>query len=84
MAALGKDHVDIGEGATRGLGQLWSLESHRLTLTLFPGAFDKKYKSAFNKLASSMGKEELRQRRAQMPTPKAIDCRKCFGALLEC
>uniref|UniRef100_A0A8P0TPV3 DENN domain containing 4B n=2 Tax=Canis lupus TaxID=9612 RepID=A0A8P0TPV3_CANLF len=47
-------------------------------------AFDKKYKSAFNKLASSMGKEELRQRRAQMPTPKAIDCRKCFGAPLEC
>ncbi|XP_032700854.1 DENN domain-containing protein 4B isoform X4 [Lontra canadensis] len=59
MAALGKDHVDIG-------------------------AFDKKYKSAFNKLASSMGKEELRQRRAQMPSPKAIDCRKCFGAPLEC
>lgn len=47
-------------------------------------AFDKKYKSAFNKLASSMSKEELRQRRAQMPTPKAIDCRKCFGAPLEC
>uniref|UniRef100_A0A8C9P379 DENN domain containing 4B n=1 Tax=Spermophilus dauricus TaxID=99837 RepID=A0A8C9P379_SPEDA len=47
-------------------------------------AFDKKYKSAFNKLASSMGKEELRQRRAQMPTTKAIDCRKCFGAPLEC
>lgn len=47
-------------------------------------AFDKKYKSAFNKLASSMGKEELRLRRAQMPTPKAIDCRKCFGAPLEC
>lgn len=46
--------------------------------------FDKRYKSAFNKLASSMGKEELRQRRAQMPTPKAIDCRKCFGAFLEC
>ncbi|XP_046948736.1 DENN domain-containing protein 4B isoform X4 [Lynx rufus] len=46
--------------------------------------FDKRYKSAFNKLASSMGKEELRQRRAQMPTAKAIDCRKCFGALLEC
>ncbi|XP_016077120.1 PREDICTED: DENN domain-containing protein 4B [Miniopterus natalensis] len=46
--------------------------------------FDKRYKSAFNKLASSMGKEELRQRRAQMPTPKAIDCRKYFGAPLEC
>lgn len=48
------------------------------------GVFDKKYKSAFNKLASSMGKEELRQRRAQMPTPKAINCRKYFGAPLEC
>nr|XP_023409759.1 DENN domain-containing protein 4B isoform X5 [Loxodonta africana] len=47
-------------------------------------AFDKKYKSAFNKLANSMGKEELRHRRAQMPTPKAIDCRKCFGGPLEC
>ncbi|XP_019482954.1 PREDICTED: DENN domain-containing protein 4B isoform X3 [Hipposideros armiger] len=46
--------------------------------------FDKRYKSAFNKLASSMGKEELRHRRAQMPTPKAIDCRKYFGAPLEC
>lgn len=45
--------------------------------------FDKRYKSAFSKLASSMGKEELRQRRAQMPTPKAIDCRKYFGAPLE-
>ncbi|XP_036090796.1 DENN domain-containing protein 4B isoform X4 [Rousettus aegyptiacus] len=59
MAAMGKDHMDIG-------------------------VFDKKYKSAFNKLASSMGKEELRQRRAQMPTPKAINCRKYFGAPLEC
>ncbi|XP_078012245.1 DENN domain-containing protein 4B isoform X5 [Phascolarctos cinereus] len=47
-------------------------------------AFDKKYKAAFNKLASSLGKEELRRRRAQMPTPKAIDCRKFFGAPLEC
>uniref|UniRef100_A0A4X2M7D0 DENN domain containing 4B n=1 Tax=Vombatus ursinus TaxID=29139 RepID=A0A4X2M7D0_VOMUR len=47
-------------------------------------AFDKKYKAAFNKLASSLGKEELRRRRAQMPTLKAIDCRKCFGAPLEC
>ncbi|ELK02839.1 DENN domain-containing protein 4B [Pteropus alecto] len=59
MAAMGKDHRDIGE-------------------------FDKKYKAAFNKLANSMGKEELRQRRAQMPTPKAINCRKYFGAPLEC
>nr|XP_060613973.1 DENN domain-containing protein 4B [Anolis sagrei ordinatus]XP_060613974.1 DENN domain-containing protein 4B [Anolis sagrei ordinatus] len=46
--------------------------------------FDKKYKSAFSKLAGSMGKESLKQRRAQPPTSKAIDCRKSFGANLEC
>ncbi|XP_070622879.1 DENN domain-containing protein 4B isoform X1 [Erythrolamprus reginae] len=46
--------------------------------------FDKKYKSAFSKLASSMGKEPLRQQRAQPLTTKAIDCRKSFGANLEC
>ncbi|XP_074422568.1 DENN domain-containing protein 4B isoform X2 [Larus michahellis] len=47
-------------------------------------AFDKKYKSAYNKLAGSLGKEELRRRRAQPPSSKAIDCRKSFGATLEC
>ncbi|XP_040508528.1 DENN domain-containing protein 4B [Gallus gallus] len=47
-------------------------------------AFDKKYRSAFSKLAGSLGKEELRRRRAQPPSSKAIDCRKSFGALLEC
>ncbi|KAJ6656944.1 hypothetical protein lerEdw1_002945 [Lerista edwardsae] len=46
--------------------------------------FDKKYKSAFSKLAGSLGKESLRQRRAQPPTSKAIDCRKSFGTNLEC
>lgn len=46
--------------------------------------FDKKYKSAFSKLASNVGKESLKQRRAQPPTSKAIDCRKSFGANLEC
>uniref|UniRef100_A0A6I8PA50 DENN domain containing 4B n=1 Tax=Ornithorhynchus anatinus TaxID=9258 RepID=A0A6I8PA50_ORNAN len=47
--------------------------------------FDKKYKSAFSKLAGSLGKEELQRQRAQMPSVKAIDCRKCFGgSSLEC
>ncbi|XP_061461767.1 DENN domain-containing protein 4B isoform X2 [Rhineura floridana] len=46
--------------------------------------FDKKYKSAYSKLASSLGKESLKQRRAQPLTSKAIDCRKTFGANLEC
>ncbi|XP_064899028.1 LOW QUALITY PROTEIN: DENN domain-containing protein 4B [Columba livia] len=47
-------------------------------------AFDKKYKSAYAKLAGSLGKDELRRRRAQPPSSKAIDCRKSFGATLEC
>ncbi|KAM9368393.1 LOW QUALITY PROTEIN: DENN domain-containing protein 4B [Phaethornis superciliosus] len=47
-------------------------------------AFDKKYKAAYAKLAGSLGKEELRRRRAQPPSSKAIDCRKSFGATLEC
>ncbi|XP_060111742.1 DENN domain-containing protein 4B [Heteronotia binoei] len=46
--------------------------------------FDKKYKSAYSKLASSLGKESLKQQRAQPLTSKAIDCRKSFGANLEC
>ncbi|KAM8920742.1 DENN domain-containing protein 4B isoform 2-T2 [Pelodytes ibericus] len=47
-------------------------------------AFDNKYKTAFKKLGSSLGKEELRKRHAQMPSTKALDCRKTFGATLEC
>ncbi|XP_069507458.1 DENN domain-containing protein 4B isoform X2 [Ambystoma mexicanum] len=47
-------------------------------------AFDKKYKAAYSKLGSSIGKEELKRNRAQLPSPKAIDCRKSFGATLEC
>ncbi|XP_075048507.1 DENN domain-containing protein 4B isoform X2 [Mixophyes fleayi] len=47
-------------------------------------AFDSKYKAACKKLGSSLGKEELRKRRAQLPSPKALDCRKTFGATLEC
>ncbi|XP_063002090.1 DENN domain-containing protein 4B [Elgaria multicarinata webbii] len=46
--------------------------------------FDKKYKSAYSKLASNMGKESLKQRRAQPLTSKAVDCRKSFGSNLEC
>ncbi|KAM3917907.1 DENN domain-containing protein 4B [Leptodactylus fuscus] len=47
-------------------------------------AFDSRYKTACKKLGSSLGKEELRKRRAQLPTAKALDCRKTFGATLEC
>ncbi|XP_074927472.1 DENN domain-containing protein 4B-like [Chelonoidis abingdonii] len=47
-------------------------------------AFDKKYKAAYTKVASSLGKEELSRRRAQPPSSKAIDCRRSFGATLEC
>ncbi|KAJ1080965.1 hypothetical protein NDU88_001153 [Pleurodeles waltl] len=47
-------------------------------------AFDKKYKAAYSKLGSSVGKEELKRNRAQLPSPKAMDCRKSFGVTLEC
>ncbi|KAM4013187.1 DENN domain-containing protein 4B isoform 1-T2 [Anomaloglossus baeobatrachus] len=47
-------------------------------------AFDSRYKTACKKLSSSLGKEELRKRRAQLPSAKALDCRKTFGATLEC
>lgn len=47
-------------------------------------AFDSRYKTACKKLGSSLGREELRKRRAQLPSPKALDCRKTFGATLEC
>ncbi|CAM4694413.1 unnamed protein product [Caretta caretta] len=47
-------------------------------------AFDKKYKAAYAKVASSLGKEEVTRRRAQPPSSKAIDCRRSFGATLEC
>ena len=66
-----------------GGGGLWGgYEQHCPPLPT--AAFDKKYRSAFSKLAGSLGKEELRRRRAQPPSSKAIDCRKSFGALLEC
>ncbi|KAM9515200.1 DENN domain-containing protein 4B [Guaruba guarouba] len=47
-------------------------------------AFDRKYKAAFARLAGSRGREQLRQRRAQPPSSKAMDCRKSFGAPPEC
>ncbi|KAM4644501.1 LOW QUALITY PROTEIN: DENN domain-containing protein 4B [Amazona ochrocephala] len=47
-------------------------------------AFDRKYKAAFARLAGSRGPEQLRQRRAQPPSSKALDCRKSFGAPPEC
>ncbi|XP_073464759.1 DENN domain-containing protein 4B isoform X2 [Aquarana catesbeiana] len=47
-------------------------------------AFDSKYKTACKKLGNSLGKEELRKRRALLPGAKALDCRKTFGATLEC
>ncbi|XP_029436171.1 DENN domain-containing protein 4B isoform X3 [Rhinatrema bivittatum] len=43
-------------------------------------AFDKKYKAACNKL----GKEDLRNSRVQLPSTKAMDCRRSFGTTLEC
>ncbi|XP_074836988.1 DENN domain-containing protein 4B isoform X2 [Carettochelys insculpta] len=46
--------------------------------------FDKKYRAAYAKVAGSLGKEELMRRRAQPPSSKAIDCRRSFGAMLEC
>ncbi|XP_073420735.1 DENN domain-containing protein 4B [Dendrobates tinctorius] len=47
-------------------------------------AFDSRYKMACKKLSNSLGKEELRKRRALLPSTKALDCRKTFGATLEC
>ncbi|XP_066577543.1 DENN domain-containing protein 4B [Amia ocellicauda] len=47
-------------------------------------AFDKKYKLAYGRLSGSLGKEELRKKRAQPPSAKAVDCRKSFLIPLEC
>ncbi|XP_033927224.1 DENN domain-containing protein 4B [Melopsittacus undulatus] len=47
-------------------------------------AFDRKYRSAFTRLAGNRSLEQLRLRRAQPPSPKAIDCRKSFGPPPEC
>uniref|UniRef100_A0A3Q3CMW5 DENN/MADD domain containing 4B n=1 Tax=Haplochromis burtoni TaxID=8153 RepID=A0A3Q3CMW5_HAPBU len=47
-------------------------------------AFDKKYKAAYSRLSGTLGREELRKKRAQPPSPKAIDCRRSFHPPLEC
>ncbi|XP_078390150.1 DENN domain-containing protein 4B-like, partial [Cetorhinus maximus] len=48
------------------------------------GIFDKRYRAACTRLASSRGPEQLKQDRVLPPSAKAVDCRKTFGALLEC
>uniref|UniRef100_A0A4W4G7F0 DENN/MADD domain containing 4B n=1 Tax=Electrophorus electricus TaxID=8005 RepID=A0A4W4G7F0_ELEEL len=47
-------------------------------------AFDKKYKAAYTRLSGSLGRDELRRQRAHPPSPKAVDCRRCFLLPLEC
>ncbi|XP_072249559.1 DENN domain-containing protein 4B [Leuresthes tenuis] len=47
-------------------------------------AFDKKYKAAYSRLSGALGREELRKKRAQPPSPKAVDCRRSFHPPLEC
>ncbi|KAK5921632.1 hypothetical protein CgunFtcFv8_018981 [Champsocephalus gunnari] len=47
-------------------------------------AFDKKYKAAYSRLAGSLGRDELRRKRAQPLSPKAVDCRRSFHPPLEC
>ncbi|XP_030637419.1 DENN domain-containing protein 4B [Chanos chanos] len=47
-------------------------------------AFDKKYKAAYSRLSGTLGREELRKKRVQPPSPKAVDCRRCFLLPLEC
>ncbi|KAF4102665.1 hypothetical protein G5714_015548 [Onychostoma macrolepis] len=47
-------------------------------------SFDKRYKTAYQRLSSSLGREELRRKRVQPPSPKAVDCRRCFLLPLEC
>ncbi|KAF3692444.1 DENN domain-containing protein 4B Brain-specific gene 4 protein [Channa argus] len=47
-------------------------------------AFDKKYKAAHSRLSGTLGHEELRKKRAQPPSAKAVDCRRSFLPPLEC
>lgn len=47
-------------------------------------AFDKKYKAAYSRLSGTLGRDELRKKRAQPPSPKAVDCRRSFHPPLEC
>ncbi|XP_057898967.1 LOW QUALITY PROTEIN: DENN domain-containing protein 4B [Melospiza georgiana] len=47
-------------------------------------AFDRRYRSALAKLGGAPGRDELRRRRAQPPSARASECRRCFGAPPEC
>ncbi|KAM9310170.1 DENN domain-containing protein 4B isoform 1-T2 [Pholidichthys leucotaenia] len=47
-------------------------------------AFDKKYRAAYSRLSGSLGRDELRRKRVQPPSPKAVDCRRSFLPPLEC
>uniref|UniRef100_A0A3P9PJT6 DENN domain containing 4B n=1 Tax=Poecilia reticulata TaxID=8081 RepID=A0A3P9PJT6_POERE len=72
-----------------GSPQTQSLYREMLFLTLAAMgkdhvAFDKKYKTAFLRLSSSLGRDELRRKRAQPPSTKAVDCRRSFHPPLEC
>uniref|UniRef100_A0A8C3A621 DENN domain containing 4B n=1 Tax=Cyclopterus lumpus TaxID=8103 RepID=A0A8C3A621_CYCLU len=60
------------------LGLHWGCTGFKLA------AFDKKYKAAYSRLSGTLGREELRRKRAQPPSPKAIDCRRSFHPPLEC
>uniref|UniRef100_A0A8V5GUG6 Uncharacterized protein n=1 Tax=Melopsittacus undulatus TaxID=13146 RepID=A0A8V5GUG6_MELUD len=60
------------------MGSLW------FSMGSLWAAFDRKYRSAFTRLAGNRSLEQLRLRRAQPPSPKAIDCRKSFGPPPEC
>ncbi|TRY91750.1 hypothetical protein DNTS_026180 [Danionella cerebrum] len=46
--------------------------------------FDKRYKAGYSRLSSSMSLEELKKKRVEPPSAKAIDCRRCFLHSLQC
>ncbi|CAL8288152.1 unnamed protein product [Merluccius merluccius] len=74
--------------APRGLQRSVYREMLFLTLAAMGkdhvAAFDKKYKVAYTRLAGTLGRQELSRRRAQPPSPKAVDCRRSFHPPLEC
>ncbi|XP_058503689.1 DENN domain-containing protein 4B-like isoform X2 [Solea solea] len=47
-------------------------------------AFDKKYKAAYSRLSSTLSRDELRNKRVQPLSAKAVDCRRSFHPPLEC
>ena len=71
-------------GQTQGHIIWWKLDDDRSFSSLSAAAFDKKYKAAYTRLSGTLGREELRKKRAQPPSPKAIDCRRSFHPPLEC